>query len=201
MSIVSLDFLLRDDVVQIAKDLLGCELIHTTADGVKLSGIITETEAYRGPEDKASHAWNNKRTPRTEVMFGNDGTSYVYLCYGIHNLFNVVTNKVGIPHAVLIRGILPISGFDRQLKNRNKINFKSEDFIGPGKVSQALEISNKLNEINVLDSNSSLQLHYKYNFPKTDIEFGKRIGIDYAQEWKDKPWRFWARKELLKLVK
>jgi len=151
MSLVLSDFLLREDVVQIAQDLLGCELIHTTKDGHILSGIITETEAYRAPEDKASHAWNNRRTTRTEVMFGNAGTSYMYLCYGIHNLFNVVTNKIGIPHAVLIRGIVPSIGVDRQLKNRHKINFKLEDFIGPGKVSQALEIFNKLNDINILE--------------------------------------------------
>jgi len=201
MSLVSLEFLEHDNVVQIAQDLLGCELRHTLADGTILSGIITETEAYRGPEDKASHAWNNRRTSRTEIMFGNAGTSYVYLCYGIHNLFNVVTNKSGIPHAVLIRGIFPILGLDRQLENRNKIKLNYQDFVGPGKVTKALEITSNHNNINLLDSNSPLQMHDKFNFSKNDIQMGKRVGIDYAEDWKDKLWRFWIKKELLKNIK
>ena len=100
------EFYLREDVVQIAKELLG-KVLFTNIGGKITAGIITETEAYAGITDRASHAYNNRRTARTEVMYAVGGTSYVYLCYGIHHLFNVVTNKKDIPHAVLIRAIKP----------------------------------------------------------------------------------------------
>lgn len=103
------DFYQRTDVVQIARDLLGKELI-TNIDGELTSGIITETEAYNGIVDRASHAYGGKFTPRTQIMYAAGGVSYVYLCYGIHHLFNVVTNIEGVPHAVLIRNIKPLKG-------------------------------------------------------------------------------------------
>ena len=102
-------FFLRNDVIAISKDLLG-KILVTNFNGILTSGKIVETEAYMGPEDKASHAYNGRRTPRTETMFLTGGVSYVYLCYGIHNLFNIVTNKKNIPHAVLIRAIEPFDG-------------------------------------------------------------------------------------------
>ncbi|MCO4291314.1 DNA-3-methyladenine glycosylase [Solitalea sp. MAHUQ-68] len=110
-------FYLREDVVQISRDLLG-KFLYTKIDGVVTGGLITETEAYKAPEDRASHAYNLKRTPRTETMYMLGGTSYVYLCYGIHCLFNVVTNIQDVPHAVLIRSIQPIEGIEQQLKRR-----------------------------------------------------------------------------------
>jgi DNA-3-methyladenine glycosylase len=102
-------FYLRENVVQIAKDLLG-KCLCTNFDGVITSGIITETEAYEGITDKASHAYGNRLTQRTEIMYREGGIAYVYLCYGMYSLFNVVTNNRGIPHAVLIRGIHPLEG-------------------------------------------------------------------------------------------
>ena len=99
---ISLDFFLNDNVQQIDKDLLG-KIIYININGDISSAIITETEAYQGPEDKASHAYNNKRTKRTEIMYQKGGCCYIYLCYGIHYLFNIVTNKKNIPHAILIR--------------------------------------------------------------------------------------------------
>ena len=111
MTKLAKDFYLRDDVIQISKELLGTYLF-TKINNKITAGIITETEAYAGITDKASHAYNNRRTNRTEVMFAEGGVSYVYLCYGIHHLFNVVTNVKNVPHAVLIRAIKPIEGID-----------------------------------------------------------------------------------------
>ena len=111
MSKLSKSFYRGNDVVKISKNLLG-KILFTKIENKITAGIITETEAYEGATDKASHAYANKRTKRTEIMFQNGGVAYVYLCYGIHSLFNVVTNKNGIPHAVLIRGIKPIEGIE-----------------------------------------------------------------------------------------
>ena len=107
MKKLSVEFYSREDVVLISKELIG-KVLCTNVKGVVTKGIITETEAYAGATDKASHAYGNKRTLRTEIMFGPPGRSYVYLCYGVHSLFNVVTNQKNVPHAVLIRGIYPL---------------------------------------------------------------------------------------------
>src|ERR1700739_2187259 len=112
-------FYLQEDVVLVAKDLLGKGLC-THINGKFTSGIITETEAYAGVFDKASHAFGGKRTPRNENMYARGGTLYVYLCYGIHHLFNVVTNNEDIPHAVLIRAIKPLEGIETILKRRKQ---------------------------------------------------------------------------------
>ncbi len=108
------DFYQRPDVLGIARELIGKVLV-ANINGERTTGIITETEAYAGITDRASHAWNDRRTPRTEIMYGAGGHAYVYLCYGIHSLFNVVTNTIGIPHAVLIRAICPIEGLETML--------------------------------------------------------------------------------------
>ena len=113
--ILASSFYEREDVVKIATELLGKVLV-TNFDGHITSGMIVETEAYAGATDKASHAYRNRRTARTEVMFMQGGAAYVYLCYGIHHLFNVVTNKQDIPHAVLIRGLAPLEGIDYMLE-------------------------------------------------------------------------------------
>src|SRR5690606_24369895 len=107
--ILPVSFYQREDVVQVARDLLGKVLV-SSFDGIRTAGMITETEAYAGERDRASHAWNGRRTNRTEVMYGPPGRAYVYLCYGIHHLFNVVTNREEVPHAVLIRAIEPLDG-------------------------------------------------------------------------------------------
>jgi DNA-3-methyladenine glycosylase len=139
MSILPRSFYLRSDVVQLAKDLLGKYLI-TQFDGRLTSGIIFETEAYEGVTDRASHAYGNRRTPRTEVMYSIGGTAYVYLCYGVHSLFNIVTNREGIPHAILIRGIVPDEGTGIMLQRTGKAFLTKNFGIGPGKVSKALGI-------------------------------------------------------------
>ena len=127
------DFYLQEDVVKISRELLG-KVLCTKFNGKFTSGIITETEAYAGIPDKASHAYNGRRTKRTEVMYGMGGTAYVYLCYGIHHLFNIVTNKKDIPHAVLIRAVKPLDGIDLILKRRNQKKLTEKISSGPGTV-------------------------------------------------------------------
>ena len=114
---LSRSFYTREDVVRLSKELLGKNLV-TEFDGIKTIGRIVETEAYRGPDDKACHAYNNRRTKRTEIMFEEGGKAYVYLCYGIHHLFNVVTARKGMPHAVLIRAIEPLFNVEEMLSRR-----------------------------------------------------------------------------------
>lgn len=116
---LSKDFYLRSNVIQVSKELLGKFLI-TNIDGIKTGGMITEVEAYNGIIDKASHSFGGRRTARTETMFASGGVAYVYLCYGIHHLFNVVTNEKNIPQAVLIRAIEPSIGIEEMLKRRKR---------------------------------------------------------------------------------
>ena len=175
----------RDDVVQIAKDLLGKTLFSTIA-GTLTGGIIVETEAYRGAEDRACHAYNNRRTKRTEVMFQKGGIAYVYLCYGIHSLLNVVTNIHGIPHAVLIRGLKPIHGLDHMEKRRGK---KENLCNGPGALTQALGITLKHNSL-PLDLPPLWIEDSGIEISENQIMSGPRIGVDYAKEHALLPWRF-----------
>src|ERR1700754_5004031 len=139
MKKLSYSFYNRPDVVKIAKELIG-KVIVTRFDGLLTSGRIVETEAYAGHIDRASHAWNGRRTNRTEIMYSKGGNAYVYLCYGIHHLFNVVTNAKDIPHAILVRGVQPLEGVDIMLLRTGK---KKADYTltrGPGNVSKALGI-------------------------------------------------------------
>ena len=175
MTALPFSFYQREDVVQIAKDLLG-KVIVSVVDGNYTSGIITETEAYKGAEDKASHAYQNKRTARTEIMFGPGGFSYVYLCYGIHHLFNVVTNIQNIPHAVLIRNTVPLHGVDSMLKRRNRDD--TENLLtGPGTLTQALGIDKEHNTISLQSENLRIEDH---NIHPEEIIESPRIGVDYA---------------------
>ena len=139
MSKLLREFYVRPSVVQIAKDLLGKYLLTRLEDTVT-GGIIVETEAYAGPEDRASHAYNSRRTSRTEIMFHEGGVAYVYLCYGIHHLFNIVTNVEGIPHAVLIRALEPTDGVELMLHRRNMKEVSLKFSGGPGTLTQALGI-------------------------------------------------------------
>lgn len=180
---------MRDDVVQISKDLLG-KYFFTDIDGKITAGIITETEAYAGAIDRASHAYGNRRTARTEIMFARGGTSYVYLCYGIHSLFNVVTNQEDVPHAVLIRGIKPIEGVETILARRKSKTLKKDLTIGPGKVSLALGINFKRhNNLSLLDDTIWIEdKGVKVN--EKEITIGPRVGVDYAGDDALLPYRF-----------
>lgn len=182
------EFYLRDDVVQISRDLLG-KYLFTKMDGKITAGIITETEAYAGTIDKASHAYNNRRTNRTEIMFADGGVSYVYLCYGIHHLFNVVTNYKETPHAVLIRAIKPVIGIPTILQRRNVEKMHNKIAAGPGTVSQAFGIKTIHTGIDL--TGNKIWIEDKGIIVKPqDIIVGPRIGVDYAGEDAKLPYRF-----------
>ncbi|MCX7743113.1 MAG: DNA-3-methyladenine glycosylase [Flavobacteriales bacterium] len=185
------DYFIQDDVVKLSKDLLG-KVLCTNIAGKYTSGIITETEAYAGITDKASHAYGGRRTARNEVMYHEGGKAYVYLCYGIHHLFNVVTNVEGVPHAILIRAIYPMDGVDTMLIRRKSKIFNNNLTVGPGKVSQALGIHVGLNGTSLMDHIIWIE-DRGINFKKNDINISKRIGIDYAGEDALLPYRFYIK--------
>jgi DNA-3-methyladenine glycosylase len=177
---LSYSFYTGKDVVKIAKDLLG-KILITQFDGITTSGRIVETEAYAGEVDRASHAFGGRRTSRTEVMFADGGKAYVYLCYGIHYLFNVVTNKKDVPHAVLIRAVEPLQGIDDMLIRTRK---KKLDFTltkGPGNVSKALGITTH-HTGNDLFADEIFIADDGFKLSKKDIIATPRIGVDYAGE-------------------
>ncbi len=182
------DFYNRNAVI-VAKELLGKILVRRL-NGKEIQCMITETEAYMGPEDKACHAYNNKRTKRTDAMFKQGGHAYVYLIYGMYYCLNVVTGDIDKPEAVLIRAVDPITGLDTIVKNRKVKSNKVEDLTnGPGKLCQALRIDKQLNGYNLVNG-KLLYIIRAQNGQEHDIVSGKRINIDYAEEYKDKLWRF-----------
>lgn len=189
MKKLSKKFYQNSDVVQVAKDLLGKELF-TNINGKLTSGIITETEAYNGIIDKASHAYGGRFTERTKTMYESGGICYVYLCYGIHHLFNVVTNKEGTPHAVLIRNIKPVKGIETILERRNKKKVDKTLNTGPGTLSQALGIKTKEhNGVSLLENKIWIEDNGTI-VPENEIVVTSRIGIDYAEEDAKLPYRF-----------
>lgn len=190
-----LSFYRQTDVVNIARELLG-KLLYTQFDGVITSGIITETEAYAGVTDKASHAFGNRFTERTQIMYREGGCAYVYLCYGIHSLFNIVTNLEGTPHAVLIRGIQPTEGLEFMLERRG-LKHASKDFCkGPGKVSKALGIHYShtgilLSKTTDIENEMKIWVEDNQRASQNDeIITSSRIGVDYAEEDALLPYRF-----------
>ncbi len=193
-----LSFYTRSDVVQTAKDLLGKYLVTVVA-GQITSGMIVETEAYAGAIDKASHAYGNRRTARTELMFRQGGIAYIYLCYGIHSLFNVVTNVEGIPHAVLIRGIIPIEGIELMLHRSGKKKADSKFGIGPGKVSKILGLHYSHTGLSLTKTQSegfNIECWIekcKQSFDPQSIMATPRIGVDYAGDHAQWPYRFMLR--------
>ncbi|HJS53159.1 MAG TPA: DNA-3-methyladenine glycosylase [Chitinophagaceae bacterium] len=193
---LSLDFYQRANVVQIAKELLGKVLV-TKWDGPDgypdvTSGRIVEVEAYNGIIDKASHASGGRRTNRNEVMYGEGGVAYVYLCYGIHHLFNVVTNKKETPHAILIRALEPMKGIDLMLERVGKEKSDQTLTRGPGNVSKALGIYTKHNGESLL-SKTLFIAEDNFGLNKKDIVASPRIGVDYAGEDANLPYRFFLK--------
>ena len=172
----------------IAKELLGKVLV-TNINGIYTAAMIVETEAYAGPVDKASHAYGNRRTARTEIMFGKGGTAYVYLCYGIHHLFNVVTNKKDTPHAVLIRGVEPLEGIDYMLARRGKEHLQPSLTAGPGALSVALGIHTRHTGAS-LSGNEIWIEDRGIKVPAKDIVAATRVGVAYAQQDAYLPYRF-----------
>ncbi len=186
---LSTDFYLQPDVVKISKDLLG-KVLYTKINGIVTSAIITETEAYAGVTDKASHAYGGRRTKRTETMYQIGGTAYVYLCYGIHHLFNVVTNQANIPHAVLIRAVKPLEGTETMFLRRKKADLNRLT-TGPGTLSQALGIGVQHSGISLLKDKIWIEDQGIQINPQK-IQMGPRIGVDYAAEDALLPYRFYV---------
>lgn len=181
-------FYQKKDVVRLAKSLIGKVLV-SNFDHQYCSGIITETEAYNGIHDKASHAYGGRRTRRTEIMYAEGGTAYVYLIYGIHSLFNVVTNKIDIPHAVLIRAIQPLEGI-RFMEARRKKPATTKGFTsGPGVVSEAMGIHFSHSGLSLLGEEIWIE-DRGIQLKGTTIEATPRIGVDYAGEDAHLPYRF-----------
>jgi DNA-3-methyladenine glycosylase len=193
MSKLDRDFYLRD-ALTVAKDLLGKQLVHET-DDYRVVGKIVETEAYMGPIDKASHAYGGRRTNRNEVMYHKGGISYVYLIYGMYHCFNVVTEPKGKASAVLVRAVEPIDGIEHMsrlrygaevscLSPKQKLGLCN----GPGKLCISLDIGRSENGLDLCGS--TLYIYEIHNEPFT-IKASPRINIDYAEEYIDKPWRFY----------
>lgn len=180
-----LDYFCQEDVVGLARDLIGREL-HTSIGGVHTAGVITESEAYRGPEDRASHAYGGRRTQRTEVMFGPGGRSYVYLCYGIHHLFNIVTYCEGVPHAVLIRRLEPTCGTEGMAERRGLEATSPRLCSGPGSLAKAMGIT--LDHTGLPLDGSLIWVEEGERAEK--VVASPRIGIDYAGDDALLPWRF-----------
>jgi len=182
-------FYLNKDVIKISQRLLGKVLV-TNINNKLTSGIITETEAYAGIKDKASHAYNNRKTKRTLPMYMQGGICYIYLCYGIHYLFNIVTNISEIPHAVLVRSIKPLDGVDIMYKRRKirRPNYNLTN--GPGKLSMALGINTQLNTTSLLSNKIWIQDN-GIKIAKKYISSSPRIGVDYAKEDANLPYRFY----------
>ena len=184
-------FYQHDVVTDLAVQLLGKQLF-TKVDGELTGGTIVETEAYNGVLDKASHAYGGRLTDRTKVMYEQGGISYVYLCYGIHHLFNVVSGAAGIPQAVLIRGLEPTTGIDVMLERRNKIALLPNLTAGPGALAKALGIDRKLNAKDLLGDEIWIEDNGIYYQPD-QLVAGPRIGVAYAADHALLPWRYYVK--------
>ena len=190
MEKLSLSFYQRNDVVTIAKELIG-KVVVTNIDGKITSGRIVETEAYVAHIDKASHAFNGKRTVRNEAMYAAAGTVYVYLCYGMHNMLNIVTNDKNIPDAILIRALEPINGIEIMLARTNKKALDNTLTKGPGNVAKAMGISKYFSGKSLEDEINIFQDEKAYQ--KNEIGISKRIGIDSAGSDALLPYRFFVK--------
>jgi DNA-3-methyladenine glycosylase len=184
------DFYTREDTVQIARELLGKLLVVPDEEGRRISGMIVETEAYLGITDRAAHTYGGRRTARNEATYLLGGHAYVFFIYGMYFQLNVVTGSIDTPHVVLIRGLEPVEGIDvmRQRRGAMKdVNLSS----GPGKLCIAMDIDRRLNGADLLGNSIWLEDHRSVD--ENHIAVGTRIGIDYAGEDAQKPWRFWIK--------
>ena len=184
------EFYTRSDVLKVSRDLLGKLLVVPTANRKRVAGMIVEVEAYRGPADRASHAFGGRRTKRTETMYQTGGVAYVYFVYGMYYQFNVVSNVKDVPHAILVRALEPVEGIEFMRKRRHTHpdhNLTN----GPGKLCIAMGIDRELDRADLLGDEVWLEDYQ--NIPASKISKGPRVGIDYAEEWVDKPWRFWIK--------
>jgi len=184
---LALSYYVHEDVVGLARSFLG-KILVTNFDGRLSSGIITETEAYAGVTDRASHAFGGRHTVRTAPMYEAGGIAYVYLIYGIHSLFNIVTGPAGMPHAVLIRAIEPLDGLT-YIIDRRKVKKMSDLCVGPGKVSEALGIHYSNSGLSLLGERIWIE-DRRIEIEENNIISGPRINVDYADEDAKLPYRF-----------
>ncbi len=186
---------LSTEVVELARSLIGCEL-HSRIDGKHCCGLITETEAYKGVADRASHAWGGRRTGRTSVMYNAGGIAYVYFTYGMHHLFNIVTGPAEVPHAILIRAIWPVCGLEFMLERRKKAFPAQLIANGPAKLCQAMGINLKHNGLKI--GGELIWIVEKPRPLPAEIRATARIGVDYAGDDALLPYRFvWDKPQLL----
>ena len=190
MKLLPKSFYLNDDVVSISRNLLGKVLV-TTVNNVKIKSRIVETEAYRGPEDRASHSYKNRFTERTKVMYEEGGVAYIYISYGQHFMLNVVTAPESTPHAVLIRAVEPLTELDLLKKRRKVIN---DNYIlsgGPGKVCQALLIDKQHNSVKLYSRSSEISI-WEDEFVVEKVVTSPRVGMSiHVGEASHLPWRFY----------
>jgi DNA-3-methyladenine glycosylase len=179
------------DVVALSRDLIG-KYLFTSIDDEITGGYIVETEAYAGVMDKASHAYGGRMTPRTQTMYMPGGVSYVYLCYGIHEMFNIVTSVEGQPHAILIRAVQPTDGIDVMMRRRNMNMLKPNITKGPGSVAKALGISRKINAFS-LQGDTIWVEDRGLTFANEVIAAVPRIGVDYAGDDALLAYRFYVK--------
>ena len=184
------EFYRRDDTLQIARELLGKLLVVPTASGKRISGMIVETEAYLGAIDKAAHSYGNRRTKRTETMFAVGGTVYIFFIYGMYFQFNIVVGEIDSPHAILIRAVEPVEGIETMRDRRGLMKDRNLTS-GPGKLCIALGIDKSYNNLDL--SGGKVWLENFKEFADAEVVAGKRVGIDYAEEFAEKPWRFWVK--------
>lgn len=184
-------FYQQTDVVDLARQLLG-KYLFCKVDDMLCGGMIVETEAYKGPEDRGSHAYLNKRTPRNETMYAAGGKAYVYTCYGIHDLFNVVTGVEGSSHAILIRGLEPTEGIETMLERRKMEKLKPTLTAGPGALGKALGITKALNAVDLTGNEVWIE-DRNVLVPENEICSGARIGMNFEGPYKTIPWRFWIK--------
>jgi len=184
-----LSFYQREDVVQIARELLG-KTLYTYIHGVLTGGVIVETEAYKGPEDLGSHAYNNRRTPRNEIMYSAGGVVYMYICYGIHDMLNIVTGTEDSSHAVLIRALEPIVGQEYMRARRKVFDNDRRLCKGPGALGKAMGLNKNHNGLSLLGDLVWIEDKGQF-YPDTEIVAASRIGLNIAEPYKSIPWRFY----------
>lgn len=183
-------FYIREDTVAVARDLIGKLIVVPNENGKRVSAMIVETEAYLGEIDKAAHSFGGRRTKRTEIMYAKGGSVYIFFVYGMYYQLNVVVGPIDHPHAILIRAVEPIEGTELMRERRGAMPDKNLTS-GPGKLCIAFGIDKTFNGENFRGKRIWIE-DFK-DIRASDIESGKRIGIDYAEEYAEKPWRFWLK--------
>lgn len=186
-----LSFYQREDVVQIAHELLGKDL-YTNIAGQLCGGTIIETEAYRGPDDRGSHAFNDRRTPRNEMMYQAGGCVYMYICYGIHDMLNIVSGMEGMSHAILIRALEPHTGIDIMRERRNIVSKDQRLCQGPGALAQAMGLKKTHNGIDLQEDMIWIN-ETGITYSDDEIISSPRVGMNFEGAYKLIPWRFYVK--------